>query len=130
MWLAAQLLLTTVVGNFLLVKHLGIVGLALSAVLAINLHVALSFWFLYRYRLELHVGRFVSIVGQAYLIGMLAAAVYWFSGLRGWLTGLFPDPTVLSDIVTAAIRFSVVIAVCVAGYAALWLFKRRDSAAG
>jgi len=130
MWLAAQFLLTTVIGNLILVRHLGLVGLALSAVVAINLHVVLSFWFLYRYRIGLQVGRFVSIVVQAYLIGMLAAAVYWFSGLRGWLDGLFGDPTVLSDMITAAIRFSVVIAVCVAGYAALWLLKRRGSAAG
>jgi len=116
MWLAAQFLVTNVVGNILLVKPLGIVGLAISSTLAINLHVALSLWFLHRYGVGLRTGRFLTVIGTAYAIGISAVVVYRFGGVQRWLDDLVSGPSLWGDIFTAGARFVFVVAACATGF--------------
>jgi len=125
MWLAGQFLVTNAVGNILLVKPLGIVGLAISSTLAINLHLALSLWILHRYGVGLRVGRFLAVISTAYGIGIVTIVIYRFGGVKHWLDGLVSEPSLWGDIFTASARFAFVLAVCTAGFVSVWYLQRR-----
>jgi len=86
-WLAVQYILTNIIGNYLLVKTMGILGLAISSTLAINLHLVLSLIVLWRFRNGLQVGRYIGIIGRAYLMAVVAWGLYTMSGAGAMLEG-------------------------------------------
>ncbi len=88
MWLALQYLATNALLNFLLIGPLKVQGLALASSLAINVHLALSLWMLHRRRSGLASGSFTRIIGEAYGLGLLAAAAYWLVPLDGAVAAL------------------------------------------
>ncbi|MBK7047002.1 MAG: hypothetical protein IPH48_10920 [bacterium] len=80
-WLALQYLLTSILGNFLLVGPLQLTGLAISSSLAINIHLALSVFVLSRYRVGLAVGQVSRSIITYYAIGAVTWAIFEFSGI-------------------------------------------------
>lgn len=80
-WLAVQYLVTSVVCNLLLVKPFGVTGLAISATLSINLHLALSAYVLSRSKVGLAVGKISRGVLLFYVMGLATWFIYQFGGL-------------------------------------------------
>lgn len=120
-WLAVQHLATCVIGNLLLVGPFGVTGLAISSTLAINLHLALSAYFLSRSKVGLQVGPISRRVMLHYGFGAASWAIYRFSGAARLLDGL-PDGQ--GRVVTALIGAGRA-AVVVVAYVALMLIYRR-----
>jgi len=111
MWLAAQYLLTNALGNFLLVKSLKVMGLAISSSVAINIHLVLSLVILHNYRTGLNVPGFLTVIGRAYVQAGITYLVYRFSGFGGMLDGWDIGVTVPGAILVAAVRFFFIMAV-------------------
>jgi len=126
MWLAAQFLLTNALGNFLLVKSLQVVGLAISSTVAVNLHLILGLVVLQRYRIGLAAGSFLAIVVRAYVLTTITFLVYWLSGFGTLMSEWEIGVTLYGAVLVAACRFCFIIAVYVAGLLIWrWLEKRR-----
>jgi len=87
-WLAVQYIVTNVVGNILLIGPLKVTGLAVSSSLAINLHLGLSLFILFRYRLGLRVGSISMVLIRHYLYGVLTWVTYWLIGVNGFFDHL------------------------------------------
>ncbi len=81
-WLGIQYVATIVACNLALVPVLRVQGIAVSATLAINLHLALSFFVLSRYRDGLRVRRFAAVMTRAYACGALVYGFYRLVGFR------------------------------------------------
>lgn len=118
MWLCGQILLTNGIGNFLLVKHYQINGLAISSVLAFNLHLALSFWVLYRYRSGLRIGEMVRVVTHAYVLGLAVYLVYRLAGLEAVLDTWALASPFWGALAVIAGKFVIVLVLFTAGYLA------------
>ncbi len=123
-WLNAQYLLTNVVGNILLIGSLQVRGLAISSTLAINIHLALGFLVLYRYRTGLAIGRFGTVVGRSYVLAVLTYLVYVFSGFGGLLDSWGIATSVPGALLVAAVRFFFVVGVYASLYFAWIRFSR------
>jgi putative peptidoglycan lipid II flippase len=125
-WLNLQYVLTIIGGNLLFIEHLQVSGLALSATLAINLHLALSFWALHRLRTGLDVGGFVRTFGKAYVLAGLVYLAYWGTGYGRWLDGLALRHTTLGAIAVAGCRAGFVLGSYALGYLAWRWWDRRS----
>jgi peptidoglycan biosynthesis protein MviN/MurJ (putative lipid II flippase) len=129
-WLSAQYLLTNCLGNYLLVKHLGVMGLAVSSTVAVNLHVLLSLWVLHRYGVDLAVGRMLGIVARAYAVALLVVAGYRFTGLEGWLDGALAGSGLVAALGRGAAVFTLAAGACLVGIVlwSRWSRSRRRPA--
>ncbi len=108
-WLAVQFLVTNALLNFALIGPLQVRGLALASSLAINLHLLLSLWVLHRRRSGLYTGPLLAVVGQSYVVGALAAAVYWALPLERSLADL-ADRGFGGAVAAGAIKAAIVVA--------------------
>lgn len=106
-WLALQYLVTNVVGNILLVKTLGTVGLAISSTVAINLHLLLSFIILRGFHPELRTAHYIAPVLSAYCLAAGALAIYHLAGAGAWLEQIVGVESTLSALLTGALKFIV-----------------------
>jgi len=84
-WLGIQFLVTNILGNFLLVKSFGTVGLAASSSFAINIHLFLSLFILGYYRTGLQPRAYFWVIFRAYIMAGIAFLAYHFSGIEIWL---------------------------------------------
>lgn len=128
-WLTAQYLATAALGNFLLVKRFGVTGLAISASLAINVHLLLSLWVLARYRTGLDVGAFARIAGKSYALGLAVYAAYLLTGFGRLMDGWNVRHTLVGAIEVAACRAAFVIGVFAAAYLIWRRIEKRGRAA-
>jgi len=108
-WLVVQYLVTNLIGNVILVNMLQVRGLAISSSVAINIHLALSFWVLSRYNTDLAIGQFVRIVGRVYLLGLLTYLLYLLSGLGGLFDSMEIRTTLFGALFVGGMR---IMAVC------------------
>ncbi len=124
-WLTAQYLATSALGNLLLVNSLKVTGLAISASLAINLHLLLSLWLLGRFRTGLDVGSFTRVVFKAYALAVVAYLVYTLSGFGRLMDGWEIRSTLVGAFEVAACRTAFVIGVYALAYLAWRRYERR-----
>jgi putative peptidoglycan lipid II flippase len=122
-WLAVQHLVTCVIGNLLLVGPLGVTGLAISSTLAINIHLALSAYFLSRSKVGLAVGPISRGVLVHYGLGAAAWTVYQISGARNMLDSVHTDHNRGITALVGAGRAAVILF----AYFLLMLLQRRLS---
>lgn len=119
-WLAVQHLVTCVIGNLLLVGPFGVTGLAISSSLAINIHLALSAYFLSRSKLGLAVGPISRGVLLHYGFGAAAWAIYQISGAESLFDAVNADHNRPLTALVGAGRAATV----VCAYALLMLLHR------
>lgn len=110
-WLALQYILTNIIGNLILVKTMGIMGLAISSSLAINLHVLLSLVVLHRFRNGLGVARYMVIIARAYGMALFAWWVFDLCGVGHRAEVWFPDSSLIWTFLRALTKFAVIVAV-------------------
>lgn len=122
-WLALQYLATNVAGNALLVKTLGINGLAISSSFAINLHLLLSLLVLWRFRNGLGAGRYMLIIGRAYVMALIAWLIYQVSGAHGLTWDPVGDGSLIGSILTGGLKFLIIL-LLYGLQAAAWLIFR------
>ena len=108
-YLALQYLITNIIGNMILVKSLGVAGLAISSSIAINLHLILSLWVLHSYRVGLRTDRFIQIIALTYLMAFIAWAAFSLGGVGRVLDGLIPGQSRWAIMALGAAKFSAVI---------------------
>lgn len=108
-WLALQYVLTNVIGNLLLVKTLGIMGLAISSSLAINLHVLLSLLVLHRFRDGLSVGRYAVIIARAYVMALLAWWAFDLVDVGHWAATRLTGSSLIWTFLRALTKFAAVV---------------------
>lgn len=104
-FLALQYILTNIIGNMILVKSLGTVGLAISSSTAINLHLLLSLVVLQFYRTGLGVGGYITIITRAYLMAALAWLAFSLADLGPILAQVFASGSVVDSIFLGASKF-------------------------
>ena len=125
-WLAVQFLVTNVLGNILLVKSLGTVGLAISSTAAINIHLFLSFVVLARYHHGFRIKTYVAIIFRAYSMAAVALVVATYSGVDNWLLELVGEmPQLLSSLFVAIGKSLFVFSLYGIQLAAWFKFKKR-----
>lgn len=104
-WLAVQYLISNIIGNYLLVKSLGTVGLAISSTVAINLHLFLSFLVLFNYRNGLKIGPYFYITIRAYFMGAICIGLAYYFNIDARLWGLVGgEHTLFNSMVVAAAK--------------------------
>ncbi len=122
-WLAVQYLVTSVLCNWLLVHPFGVTGLAISATLAINLHLALSAYVLSRSQVGLAVGHISRGVAVNYGLGAVTWIVYEVSGIGRLLSSL-REPSRASAFLIGSARGLAILAI----FGTLFLVHRRLAA--
>jgi peptidoglycan biosynthesis protein MviN/MurJ (putative lipid II flippase) len=90
--LALQYLGTNVIGNLLLIERYGVVGLAISTAITINLHYYLSAWALQNYNIGIQGWRFAWILLRHYIIGFIVFGVYVLASVNEVLS-FWLDPS-------------------------------------
>ncbi len=126
-WLNAQYVATLVLCSFLLVGPLRVKGLAVAAAIAINLHLALSFYVLHRYRAGLRVGGLAAILLRNYLLAAVAFSVYVVSGFAGLLAGWEARGSLAGAVAVGAAKVAFIAVVFYAGYLAWRRYDRRKA---
>lgn len=124
-WLTAQYLATSALGNLLLVKSLKVTGLAISASLAINIHMVLSLWLLGRFRTGLDIGGFTRVVFKSYALAAVAWLLYALSGFGRLMDGWQIRSTMVGAFEVAACRTAFVIGAYALAYLAWRRFEKR-----
>lgn len=124
-WLNAQYLATILIGNLVLIGPLQVKGLALSATLAINLHLLLSFWLLSRGTPGLQVGKFVAVVARAYALAGMAVLVYYLTGFARLLDSWSVRHTSGGAVLVGTSRVAFICLAFAAGYLAWRAWARR-----
>ena len=124
-WLTAQYLATAALGNVLLVKSLKVTGLAISASLAINIHLLLSLWMLGRFRSGLDVGGFTRVIFKAYALAAFAWLLYSLTGFGRLMDGWRIRTTFIGAFEVAACRATFVIGAYALAYLAWRRYEKR-----
>lgn len=124
-WLNLQYVFTSLALCFLLVPGLKVIGLALAATAAINLHLVLSLWTLHRYRTGLRVGAIAGLLVRGYAVGAVAYGVYRLTGFERLMDGWGLRSSTIGALVVAGLRFGFILAVFLAGYVAWRAVSRR-----
>ena len=109
-FLALQYTLTNVAGNIILVKTLGIMGLAISSTVAVNLHLLLSLIVLSFFRNGLGVKRYAVIIGRSYLMALIAWGIFSLCGIDQWVTHWLQGESILWTLLLAVSKFAALIA--------------------
>jgi putative peptidoglycan lipid II flippase len=107
-FLALQYILTNIIGNMILVKSLGTVGLAISSSAAINLHLLLSLVVLQFYRTGLGVGGYIGTITRAYVMAVLAWGTFRLTGLGSTIEGLFDMGLISEALLLGAAKFAAI----------------------
>jgi len=107
-WLAMQYIATATLGNLLLIPSLQVSGIAVSATLAINLHIALGLWILSRYRTGLRTGGFIRVILRAYAMGAVVYALFYLAGLSVLTERLIPGDSHLQMFLLGFVRVALV----------------------
>lgn len=127
-WLNIQYVATLVLCSYLLVKPLRVMGLAVSATIAINLHLALCLFVLHRFRTGLNTGSLTMVLVRNYLLAGLAFGAYAASGIANRLDSRAAHDSLIGAIAGGALKLTFICAVYYAGYYA-WRVLQHSRAA-
>ncbi len=112
-WLAVQYIGTNVLGNFFLVGPLKVMGLAISSTLAINIHLGLSIFLLYRQNRQLRMREISITMFRHYLLGLVTILLFRLMGLGDFFS---------SHLVNSGAKWELIIAGTAKGLSVLVIF--------
>jgi len=103
-YLAIQYLATNVIGNMILIGHLGVPGLAISTVVTVNIHLFLSFWVLHRYGMGFEIRKFVTIILHHYIIAAIVVGAYFLFDVAGQVGQMIDTTSLLGAFGIASLK--------------------------
>ncbi len=106
--LAFQYLVTNVIGNLLLIDRFGVMGLAISTAITINLHYFLSGWALQNYNVGIQGWRFSWVVMRHYLLALVVYAVYRLVSFGDFAASLADPKAFWGALVVAGLKAAFV----------------------
>ncbi len=126
-WLGVQYLVMSVALNALLIGPFKVMGLAMATTITIYTHVALAFWVLHRYGLDLGVPGWGRIVLRNHVLAVLTGLIYEFSGFGDLMADWSIRGSVPGDILIGVCKSGFVVVVFGALYLAQRVWARRAS---
>lgn len=114
--LSIQYLATNVIGNLLLIDHLGVLGLAISTAVTINLHYFLSTWALERYDVGVQGGRFAKLVLRHYSLAGVVYAAYRLTSFDDFATSLADPATFWGAVTVATVKVAFLLGLYVVAF--------------